>query len=163
MSIRGMKLRRFLQGLKKRGPTQIIRSIAGISIEELSRGQHPPPPKFCRRLGCTFVTAWSAPSGRHWSLHQDDCPVFMGLVFGVKRVTIAIPSSAKNLCLHPHNALLSSIPHVRNIDPRKFPKAMGVEFLEAALLRGDLLYIPARWWHQVDYIEPSMSFSYWPA
>jgi len=63
MSIRGMKLRRFLQGLKKRGPTQIIRSIAGISIEELSRGQHPPLPKFCRRLGCTFVTAWSAAPG----------------------------------------------------------------------------------------------------
>ncbi|WP_291577052.1 cupin-like domain-containing protein [Bradyrhizobium sp.] len=161
MSIRRMKLSRFLLQLRNESHSEDVYSIAGVPAAKIVKNGCAPLPNICKYMGCTLTTVWSAPSGRIWSLHQDECPVFMGLSFGKKLVTIAKPSASANLYVHSQNHLLSSVPDARRADLRKFPKLKRVEFLRALMYPGDLLYVPPYWWHQVEYIVGSLSFSYW--
>jgi lysine-specific demethylase 8 len=50
---------------------------------------------------------------------------------------------------------------VDNPDYDAYPLAESAEFFETVLGPGDILYIPAGWWHFVRSLTPSFSINFW--
>ena len=46
-------------------------------------------------------------------------------------------------------------------DLAKFPRFAEVRAAEVILGPGDLLYVPARWWHSVQSLDVSISINQW--
>jgi hypothetical protein len=136
-------------------------SIAGLDISAFPEMAPPPIPFVCKQKGCTTMNIWFGPKGRVWNLHRDDTPVFIGLITGRREVIIASPESSKNLYIHENNNELSKVGDLTKVKLEDFPNLSEVEFLTGYLDPGDLLFIPTNWWHQVSYLEDSLSINYW--
>jgi hypothetical protein len=104
---------------------------------------------------------WISPQGTRTALHFD----------AVENLNLQIEGS-KSFLLYPpkidgmHACRWSSqAAYVSSVDPRKnhgivdFPYADG---LEVVLEKGEMLYLPYGWWHQVDTVgETNLNANYW--
>jgi jumonji domain-containing protein 7 len=97
------------------------------------------------------------------SLHYDDANNFFAQVYGRKRFVIFSPTDTA--CLYPfsHKGKLPHLAHVDPSDPdlERYPDFVRASPLEFELQPGELLYLPAFWWHQVRSAEVSISVSFW--
>lgn len=50
---------------------------------------------------------------------------------------------------------------VENIDVDRFPKAVDLPYWEGILEEGEMLYIPAKYWHYIKSLSLSFSVSFW--
>jgi len=48
-----------------------------------------------------------------------------------------------------------------NPDYEKFPKFREARAWEGMLNPGEILYLPARWWHQVRSLQDAISVNFW--
>lgn len=97
---------------------------------------------------------WFGMGGSFTPLHFDRFDNFLVQIVGVKRVLLIDPRQSLGSCTSEDNtsslteqelaSLLETIPH-------------SVVTLKA----GDVLYIPKRWWHQVESLSFSISVSFW--
>ena len=51
--------------------------------------------------------------------------------------------------------------NVEQPDLTRHPKFANAEYLECILGPGDMLYIPAKYWHYVRSLSPAMSINFW--
>lgn len=93
---------------------------------------------------------WLGPEGTFTRLHCDDVDLVFAQIVGRKRWWLASP--AEDVLLHH---LLGYYPQ---FDLRAPPP--GVTVRECLLEPGDLLFLPAGWWHQVLALDPSVSTSF---
>ncbi|XP_058115908.1 bifunctional peptidase and arginyl-hydroxylase JMJD5 isoform X2 [Anopheles coustani] len=108
------------------------------------------------------IKAWLGPKGTVSPLHTDPCHNLLCQVFGSKTIILARPEDTDNLYPHEH-FILSNTSQVdaRHPDYERFPLVRQVRFHRLTLHRGEVLYIPPKWWHYVESLSPSFSVSFW--
>lgn len=132
--------------------------LGNLELRELNRFCHwpayftkPGPPRF-----------WLGPAGTVTPLHADyDDNIFVQ-IWGSKRIFLAPPHHGQFLYPVEANALLFGSP----FDPEapdfdRYPLARQAALLDIVVEPGDLLYVPAGWYHQVRSLSFSLSSNRW--
>jgi hypothetical protein len=132
--------------------------LGNLELRELNRFCHwpawfprPGPPRF-----------WLGPAGTVTPLHADYDDNLFVQIWGSKRIFLAPPHHDAFLYPAEANALLFGSP----FDPEapdfaRFPLARQAALLEITVEPGDLLYVPAGWFHQVRSLSFSLSSNRW--
>lgn len=132
--------------------------LGNLELRELNRFCHwpawftrPGPPRF-----------WLGPAGTVTPLHADYDDNLFVQIWGSKRIFLAPPHHDEFLYPVEANALLFGSP----FDPEapdfaRFPLARRAALLEFVVEPGDMLYVPAGWYHQVRSLSFSLSSNRW--
>lgn len=108
------------------------------------------------------IKAWLGPKGTVSPMHHDPKHNLLCQVFGHKRIILAAPDDTANLYAHENDMLANtSLIDAEHIDFEKFPLAANVKFYTLTLYKGEMLYIPPKWWHYVRSLDKSFSVSFW--
>ncbi len=113
---------------------------------------------------------WIGESGIISQPHYDCSDNFLTQILGRKRVRLFSPSDSKNM--YPHaidDDMLGDISaaHISRIDDTDlvnfdhFPKFKQANCFEGIIYPGDILFIPAGWWHEVKSLDMSISVNFW--
>jgi hypothetical protein len=105
---------------------------------------------------------WLGPSGTVTPLHCDYDDNVFAQIWGSKRIFLAPPHHDEFLYPHEANAILFGSP----FDPEapdfdRFPLARQAALVECTVQAGELLYVPAGWYHQVRSLSFSLSANRW--
>ena len=132
--------------------------LGNLELRELNRLCHWPsyfdkmgPPRF-----------WLGPAGTVTPLHCDYDDNIFAQVWGSKRIFLSPPHHDELLYPKEANAILFGSP----FDPEapdfaRFPLARAATMIECIVNPGDLLYVPAGWYHQVRALTFSLSSNRW--
>lgn len=108
------------------------------------------------------IKAWLGPKGTVSPMHYDPKHNLLCQVFGHKRIILAAPDDTPNLYAHENDMLANtSLIDAEHIDLEKFPLAANVKFYTLTVYKGEMLYIPPKWWHYVRSLDNSFSVSFW--
>jgi len=94
------------------------------------------------------------PAGAVYNLHYDFWSAHACIAHfeGTKRVVLYPPDQRRSL----YNGRVD----VDNPDLTKFPDFKNAKGrMEVILEPGDIAFVPSRWWHQVSYLTPCLSFN----
>ena len=100
---------------------------------------------------------WIGPKGTITPLHCDEMNIIFTQIKGSKRYMMYPPS--QSAYVYDTNYVYSDV-NVLDLDQNlhpEFNKALGIEFV---INEGEVLFIPAYWWHHVTSLEPSISVSF---
>lgn len=132
--------------------------VGNLALRELNRLCHWPayfdkmgPPRF-----------WIGPARTITPLHCDYDDNIFAQLRGVKRIFLAPPHHDEFLYTREANPLLFGSP----VDPEapdytRYPLARQAALVEVIVHPGDMLYVPAGWYHQVRALEFSLSSNRW--
>lgn len=96
-------------------------------------------------------------------LHFDQSNNFFVQVYGRKLWTIFDPSQTRYLYQYPASALVW---HTCEVDPEepdysRHPAFANAQPIQFTIEPGEMLYLPAAWWHHVRSCETSISVNFW--
>jgi hypothetical protein len=132
--------------------------LGNLELRELNSLCHWPtyfdkmgPPRF-----------WIGPAGTMTPLHCDYDDNIFAQIWGTKRIFLSPPHHDEFLYPNQANAILFGSP----FDPEapdfdKFPLARKATMIEVIVEPGDMLYVPAGWYHQVRALTFSLSSNRW--
>lgn len=105
---------------------------------------------------------WLGPAGTVTPLHCDYDDNVFAQIWGQKRIVLSPPHHAEFLYTREASTILFSSP----FDPEapdfgKFPLARNASLIECIVGPGELLYLPAGWFHQVRSLTFSLSANRW--
>lgn len=132
--------------------------LGNLELRELNSLCHWPayfdkmgPPRF-----------WIGPAGTVTPLHCDYDDNIFAQVWGSKRIFLAPPHHDAFLYPSEANAILFGSP----FDPEapdfaRFPLARKAALVECTVGPGEMLYVPAGWYHQVRALTFSLSSNRW--
>lgn len=132
--------------------------VGNLALRELNRLCHWPayfdkmgPPRF-----------WIGPARTITPLHCDYDDNIFAQIRGVKRIFLAPPHHDAYLYTREANPLLFGSPvDPEALDDAIFPLARQAALVEVIVRPGDMLYVPAGWYHQVRALEFSLSSNRW--
>jgi hypothetical protein len=132
--------------------------LGNLELRELNRLCHWPvyfdkmgPPRF-----------WLGPAGTVTPLHCDYDDNIFAQIWGTKRIFLSPPHHDEFLYTSEANAILFGSPfNPEAPDFEKFPLARQATMIECIVNPGDLLYVPAGWYHQVRALTFSLSANRW--
>jgi hypothetical protein len=132
--------------------------LGNLELRELNRLCHWPtyfdkmgPPRF-----------WLGPAGTVTPLHCDYDDNIFAQIWGTKRIFLSPPHHDEFLYTSEANAILFGSPFDPEApDFEKFPLARQATMIECIVNPGDLLYVPAGWYHQVRALTFSLSSNRW--
>ncbi|MGI4848359.1 MAG: cupin-like domain-containing protein [Janthinobacterium lividum] len=105
---------------------------------------------------------WIGPAGTVTPLHCDYDDNVFAQIWGSKRIFLAPPHYDEFLYPREANAILFGSPiNPEAPDFDRFPLARQAHFIECIVNPGDLLYVPAGWYHQVRALTFSLSCNRW--
>jgi len=118
----------------------------------------------------TYLNLWLGPGGHTSSLHYDPMDGVLMQLHGLKKVILFPPSQTYNLYPIPvykqlfHGLTLRSVysqVYPENPDLDAFPKFRQAipQAQECILKPGDVLFLPAGWWHEVTSLGDGISSS----
>ncbi|MGK5077211.1 cupin-like domain-containing protein [Janthinobacterium sp. HLX7-2] len=143
---------------RQEGANALPPYLGNLELRELNRLCHWPtyfdkmgPPRF-----------WVGPAGTVTPLHCDYDDNIFAQVWGSKRIFLSPPHHDAFLYPSEANAILFGSP----FDPEapdfdKFPLARQASMIECIVEPGDMLYVPAGWYHQVRALTFSLSSNRW--
>lgn len=144
--------------LVENGAQDLPPYLGNLELRELNSMCHWPayfdkmgPPRF-----------WLGPARTVTPLHCDYDDNIFAQVWGTKRIFLAPPHHDEFLYPSAANAILFGSP----FDPEapdfdKFPLARQASTIECIVNPGDMLYVPAGWYHQVRALTFSLSANRW--
>jgi hypothetical protein len=132
--------------------------VGNLELRELNRLCHWPtyfskmgPPRF-----------WLGPAGTVTPLHCDYDDNIFAQIWGTKRIFLSPPHHDEFLYPREANPILFGSPfNPEEPDFEKFPLARQASMIECIVNPGDLLYVPAGWYHQVRSLTFSLSANRW--
>jgi hypothetical protein len=132
--------------------------LGNLELRELNSLCHWPtyfskmgPPRF-----------WLGPAGTVTPLHCDYDDNIFAQIWGTKRIFLAPPHHDEFLYPSEANAVLFGSPFDPEVpDFEKFPLARQATTIECTVNPGELLYVPAGWYHQVRALTFSLSANRW--
>lgn len=107
------------------------------------------------------VNLWYGPGGTLSPLHFDESHNFLHQHYGRKRVHLVSPTFYGEL---KPGAPGSKFRHMSRLDDDvvlEMLRSGAVGAAEVELRAGDVLFIPAYWWHRVEALDVSVSVNYW--
>ncbi|TFW13777.1 cupin-like domain-containing protein [Massilia arenosa] len=117
-------------------------------------------PAFFDKLGPPRF--WLGPAGTVTPLHCDYDDNIFAQVWGSKRIFLAPPHHDEFLYTRAASALLYGSPFDPEApDYERFPLAREAALVEVIVNPGELLYVPAGWYHQVRALTFSLSSNRW--
>lgn len=158
--MRDMSLRDYL-GLEPgriHGPDEPPPYVGNMELRELNRLCH--WPAYFRKMGPPRF--WLGPIGTMTPLHCDFDDNIFAQVWGTKRIFLVPPHHDEFLYVREANPVLFGSP----FDPEQpdfdtYPLARHAAPVEIIVQPGDMLYVPAGWYHQVRALEFSLSSNRW--
>ncbi len=132
--------------------------LGNLELRELNRLCHWPtyfdkmgPPRF-----------WVGPAGTVTPLHCDYDDNIFAQVWGRKRIFLSPPHHDVFLYPSEANAILFGSPFDPEApDFERFPLTRQATMIECIVEPGDMLYVPAGWYHQVRALTFSLSSNRW--
>lgn len=132
--------------------------LGNLELRELNSLCHWPayfskmgPPRF-----------WIGPAGTRTPLHCDYDDNIFAQIWGSKRIFLAPPHHDEFLYPSEANAILFGSPFDPEApDFEAFPLARQATMIELLVQPGDMLYVPAGWYHQVSALTFSLSSNRW--
>ena len=132
--------------------------LGNLELRELNSLCHWPayfgkmgPPRF-----------WIGPAGTVTPLHCDYDDNIFAQIWGSKRIFLAPPHHDAYLYPSEANAILFGSPFDPEApDYARFPLARQAALVECIVGPGDMLYVPAGWYHQVRALSFSLSSNRW--
>jgi hypothetical protein len=108
------------------------------------------------------LKVWLGPAGTVTPLHCDYDDNLLAQVWGAKRIILFPPHYAENLYLWESNPVLFGSQFDPEVsDFSKFPLARAVKGCQCVLQAGEMLYLPAGWFHHVRAMSFSLSSNMW--
>ena len=105
---------------------------------------------------------WIGPAGTVTPLHCDYDDNIFAQIWGSKRICLAPPHHDQFLYPREANPILFGSPfNPEAPDFAQFPLARQALIVECVVNPGDLLYVPAGWYHQVRALTFSLSSNRW--
>ena len=105
---------------------------------------------------------WLGPAGTVTPLHCDYDDNLFAQIWGSKRIILAPPHHDAFLYPREANAILFGSPFDPEApDYERFPLARQATMIECLVEPGDMLYVPAGWYHQVRSLAFSLSSNRW--
>ncbi|MBK7859926.1 MAG: cupin-like domain-containing protein [Archangiaceae bacterium] len=122
-----------------------------------------PQPEHCANAAHHISKLWLSSKGTLSPLHFDLTDNLHTVLLGSKRFTLFPPGDAFRLYPQP---LSTRLPYVAQVDPEapdlsRFPRFAGARPFTVELQRGETLFIPRLWWHQVRTLEDCASVNSW--
>ena len=157
-AMQDMLLRDYLDLTPPDAASELPPYVGNLSLRELNRLCHWPtwfdkmgPPRF-----------WIGPARTVTPLHCDYDDNIFAQLWGTKRIFLAPPHHDAFLYAREANPLLFGSP----FDPEApdfaaFPLARQAVLVEIVVEPGDMLYVPAGWYHQVRALSFSLSSNRW--
>ncbi|PYS93349.1 MAG: cupin-like domain-containing protein [Acidobacteria bacterium] len=107
---------------------------------------------------------WMGPAGAVTTLHFDSTHNLFAQIAGKKKV-ILIPPAESDLVYYPcrefgMNLHFSPV-DVEHPDLSRHPLFARATPLEVTVEPGEMLFIPATWWHYLRALEPAISLNFW--
>jgi Cupin-like domain len=119
-------------------------------------------PAYCESAGWRDWRISIGARGIVTPIHREVLDNIFTVIHGSKELVLFDPLERR---VYGHS-LLSGVPHLAQVDPRRldeqqFPRARALAPLRATLHDGDAIYIPAFWWHAVRTVEPTVALGSW--
>lgn len=110
-----------------------------------------------------LTTVWLGPSGVTTQAHYDVHDNFYAQLYGRKRFILFPPEQYRSMYLNAflHSGAQQSQVDLDSPDYDKYPLFKNAAALDVVLEPGDVLYLPALWFHHVIAIDLSFSVSIW--
>jgi len=132
--------------------------LGNLELRELNSQCHWPayfdkigPPRF-----------WIGPAGTVTPLHCDYDDNIFAQVWGSKRIFLAPPHHDAFIYPREANPILFGSPFDPEApDYERYPLARQASMIEVIVNPGDMLYVPAGWYHQVRALSFSLSSNRW--
>ena len=132
--------------------------LGNLELRELNSMCHWPayfdkmgPPRF-----------WIGPARTVTPLHCDYDDNIFAQIWGSKRIFLSPPHHGEYLYTKEANAVLFGSPFDPEApDFESFPLARQASMIECVVNPGDMLYVPAGWYHQVRALTFSLSANRW--
>jgi hypothetical protein len=132
--------------------------LGNLELRELNRLCH--WPAFFDKIGPPRF--WLGPAGTLTPLHCDYDDNVFAQVWGSKRIMLAPPHHDEFLYPKAANPILAGSPFDPEApDYERFPLARHATVIECIVHPGDMLYVPAGWYHQVRALTFSLSSNRW--
>ena len=172
-----MRIGEFLDLLDAPGPAGRAYYLAQYPILKTAprlRGDIRPPdeymqvpailPRPCAARMRLDPALWIGPRGAVTTLHFDSTHNLFVQISGAKKV-ILIPPGQSGFLYYPCrdfglNLHFSPV-EVERPDLARHPRFARATALELTVEPGEMLYIPATWWHYLRALEPSISLNFW--
>jgi hypothetical protein len=117
-------------------------------------------PTYFRKMGPPRF--WIGPAGTVTPLHCDYDDNIFAQIWGDKRIILSPPHHHDLLYAKQANGLLYGSPFDPEApDFERFPLARQALMIECVVQAGDMLYVPAGWYHQVRSLTFSLSANRW--
>ncbi|PFH04388.1 Cupin-like domain-containing protein [Collimonas sp. PA-H2] len=132
--------------------------LGNLELRELNRLCY--WPAYFKKMGPPRF--WLGPSGTVTPLHCDYDDNIFAQIWGAKRIFLSPPHHDEFLYPREANAILFGSPfNPEAPDFEKFPLARKAAMIECIMQPGELLYVPAGWYHQVRALTFSLSANRW--
>merc|ERR1719473_2661657 len=97
-----------------------------------------------------MVVMWFSSGGTASVLHNDEQENILSIVSGTKHLLVFPPEEAGKI--YVDQAMINGISPIkqRSVDMELFPKFATANYYNVTLHAGDMLYIPRKWFHQVE-------------
>lgn len=156
-AMQDMSMREYLD-LSLAGPEGLPPYVGNLELRELNSMCHWPgyfskmgPPRF-----------WLGPERTMTPLHCDYDDNVFAQIWGIKRIFLAPPHHDAFLYPKEANAILFGSPFDPEApDYERYPLARQASCVEVIVEPGDMLYVPAGWYHQVRALTFSLSSNRW--
>ncbi|HEX5341119.1 MAG TPA: cupin-like domain-containing protein [Duganella sp.] len=132
--------------------------LGNLELKELNSMCH--WPTFFDKMGPPRF--WIGPAGTVTPLHCDYDDNIFAQIWGTKRIFLAPPHHDAFLYPKEANAILFGSPFDPEApDYERYPLARQANLVEVIVQPGDMLYVPAGWYHQVRALSFSLSSNRW--
>jgi len=156
-AMRDMSMREYLD-ISFAGTPDLPPYVGNLELRELNSMCHWPgyfhkmgPPRF-----------WLGPERTMTPLHCDYDDNVFAQIWGTKRIFLAPPHHDEFLYPKEANAILFGSPFDPEApDYERYPLARSATTIEVIVHPGDMLYVPAGWYHQVRALTFSLSSNRW--
>lgn len=144
-------------------------SISYLNTKHFSKNfiKKIPIPQLIRDANYYSLNIWYGQKGYITPIHFDSADGLLFQITGKKKGRLIPPSQTK--CIYRHNyltggpinfSMVSSLSETF-LDLKTYPLVKNTTPIEFTLNPGEALYIPAGWWHELSYLEESISTNYW--
>jgi hypothetical protein len=156
-AMQDMSMREYLELVASDTP-DLPPYVGNLELRELNGMCH--WPGYLRKMGPPRF--WLGPARTVTPLHCDYDDNIFAQIWGTKRIFLSPPHHDEFLYPSEANSMLFGSPfNPEAPDFEKFPLARQASMIECIVNPGDLLYVPAGWYHQVRALTFSLSANRW--